>query len=262
MTSYSNPSSSSSRSSSSQQSPSPQLPSPTQLHGKLLVATHNKGKLKEILRIFSVEIPNLQLFTLDDFPGADDVDEVGETFEANALLKARAGFLHSGIPTLADDSGLVIDALGGKPGIHSARYSGGGDLANIEKVLEELRGVPEGQRTARFVTVAAFVDSLDSLDHLDHADHDDHDALGGQSKGAIHSGVLVERGELEGTITGEPRGEGGFGYDPIFTPTGMSSTLAQLSAEEKDEISHRGRALRKIAPRVGLRFAQIQRRVE
>ncbi len=208
-----------------------QTPSPSH-NQSLLVATHNKGKLKEILRIFSVEIPDLRLFTLDDFPGAEEVDEVGETFEENALLKARAGFLHSGIPTLADDSGLAVDALGGKPGIHSARYSGGGDAANIEKVLRELDGVEMAKRTARFVTVVAFIDGDDP--------------------------VITERGELEGVIVDAPRGEGGFGYDPIFAPINSASTLAEISATEKDEISHRGRALRMIAPKVGIRFAQFR----
>lgn len=208
-----------------------QTPSPSH-NQSLLVATHNKGKLKEILRIFSVEIPDLRLFTLDDFPGAEEVDEVGETFEENALLKARAGFLHSGIPTLADDSGLAVDALGGKPGIHSARYSGGGDAANIEKVLRELDGVEIAKRTARFVTVVAFIDGDDP--------------------------VITERGELEGVIVDAPRGEGGFGYDPIFAPINSASTLAEISATEKDEISHRGRALRMIAPKVGIRFAQFR----
>jgi XTP/dITP diphosphohydrolase len=210
---------------------------------ELLVATHNKGKLTEILRIFSLEIPELRLLTLDDFPGAAEVDEVGESFEENALLKARAGFFHSGLPTLADDSGLVIDALDGRPGIRSARYSGAldpaqRDRANIEKVLSELEGVREERRTARFVTVVALV------------------------VGARGDDELIARGELEGVIIAAARGEGGFGYDPIFQPQGSNSTLAEVSAEEKDEISHRGRALRKIAPLVGLRFAQIQRPVE
>ena len=207
----------------------------------LLVATHNKGKLKEILRIFSAEIAGLSLLTLDDFPGAEEVDEVGETFEENALLKARAGFLHSGIPTLADDSGLVIDALGGRPGIHSARYSGGGDAANIEKVLRELEGVPSEKRSARFVTVVAFFDGIGGISGID-----------------VGEGSITERGELEGVIIDAPRGEGGFGYDPIFVPQASALTLAQLSATEKDEISHRGGALRKIAPRVGIRFAQFR----
>lgn len=212
-----------------------QTPSPSDNQSdnhSLLVATHNKGKLKEILRIFSVEIPDLRLFTLDDFPGAEEVDEVGETFEENALLKARAGFLHSGIPTLADDSGLAVDSLGGKPGIHSARYSGGGDAANVEKVLRELDGFAPERRSARFVSVVAFVDGVEP--------------------------AVTERGELEGVIVDAPRGEGGFGYDPIFAPINSASTLAEISAAEKDEISHRGRALRKIAPKVGIRFAQFR----
>ena len=210
---------------------------------KLLVATYNKGKLKEILRIFRSEIPEIELFTLEEFPGAEDVEEVGDTFEANALLKARSGFAHSGIPTLGDDSGLMIDALEGRPGIYSARYSGESDpllkdQANVEKVLDELSGVLEPLRTARFVTVAALVTGPNPQDEL------------------------VVRGELEGMILSAPRGDGGFGYDPIFTPVGMAKTLAELTADEKDEISHRGRALRKMAPLLGLRFAQIQRPVE
>lgn len=227
----------------------------------LLVATTNKGKLKEILRIFSAEIPELTLHTLDEFPEAVEVEESGATFEENALLKARAGFAISGLPTLADDSGLEIDALEGRPGIHSARYSGGGDAANIAKVLEELTGFTPEKRSARFVTVVAFVDgSVDSS------------VQGGDSALEGHlAGEITVRGELEGVIVDAPRGEGGFGYDPIFQITHSSPneahsnnapTLAQLSPQEKDEISHRGRALRKIAPLVGLRFAQIQRPVE
>ncbi|MGA1706627.1 MAG: RdgB/HAM1 family non-canonical purine NTP pyrophosphatase [Candidatus Nanopelagicaceae bacterium] len=210
---------------------------------KLLVATYNKGKLKEILRIFGLEIPELELFTLEDFPGADDVEEVGDTFEANALLKARAGFSHSKIPTLGDDSGLMVDALEGRPGIYSARYSGESDpllkdQANIRKILSEMEAVDQPLRTARFVTVAAFV------------------------AGPTKADEILVRGELEGVIVSTPRGEGGFGYDPIFEPIGMDKTLAELPAHEKDEISHRGRALRKMAPLLGLRFAEIQRPVE
>ena len=200
----------------------------------LLVATQNKGKLKEILRIVGAQIPDLILHTLDEFPDAGDVEESGDTFEENALIKARAGYALSGMPTLADDSGLVIDALGGRPGIHSARYSGQGDAANIEKVLAEMAEIADPLRTARFVTVAAFVAADE----------------------------VLARGEFEGVITRAPRGEGGFGYDPIFQPIGLDQTLAQLTATQKDEMSHRGRALRELAPRVAIRFAEIQRPVE
>lgn len=200
----------------------------------LLVATQNKGKLKEILRIFGAQIPDLTLHTLDEFPDAEDVEESGDTFEENALIKARAGYALSGMPTLADDSGLVIDALGGRPGIHSARYSGEGVAANIEKVLAEMEGIADPLRTARFVTVAAFVAADE----------------------------ILARGEFEGVITRAARGEGGFGYDPIFQPVGIDQTLAQLTAAQKDEMSHRGRALRELAPQVAIRFAQIQRPVE
>ena len=200
----------------------------------LLVATQNKGKLKEILRIFGAQIPDLTLHTLDEFPDAEDVEESGDAFEENALIKARAGYALSGMPTLADDSGLVIDALGGRPGIHSARYSGQGVAANIEKVLAEMEGIADPLRTARFVTVAAFVAADE----------------------------ILARGEFEGVITRAPRGEGGFGYDPIFQPIGLDQTLAQLTAAQKDEMSHRGRALRELAPQVAIRFVQIQRPVE
>lgn len=197
---------------------------------KILVATRNKGKLVELLRIFQEEIPGIELLTLDEFPGAKEVEESGETFEANSLLKAEAAFELSGMPSLADDSGLIVDALGGAPGVHSARYSGSGDIGNIERVLRELRDLgawSEGARTARFVTVATYIDG---------------------------DGTIVMRGELEGVILPAPRGDGGFGYDPIFKPLGSDLSLAEMEADEKDAISHRGRALRLLAPKVGLRF--------
>ena len=197
---------------------------------KILVATRNKGKLVELLRIFQEEIPGIELLTLDEFPGAKEVEESGETFEANSLLKAEAAFELSGLPSLADDSGLIVDALDGAPGVHSARYSGSGDIGNIERVLHELRelgALSEGARTARFVTVATYIDG---------------------------DGTIVMRGELEGVILPAPRGDGGFGYDPIFKPLGSDLSLAEMAAHEKDAISHRGRALRLLAPKVGLRF--------
>lgn len=196
----------------------------------MLVATRNRGKLAELVRIFQVEIPGIELLTLDDYPDSVEVEESGDTFEANSLLKAEAAFTLSGIASLADDSGLVVDALGGAPGVHSARYSGSGDAGNIERVLRELiqkEAMSEGARRARFVTVATYMDA---------------------------EGSIVMRGELEGVILPEPRGEGGFGYDPIFQPLGSHLSLAEMDAEGKDAISHRGRALRLLAPEVGLRF--------
>jgi len=201
-----------------------------QLPKQILVATRNKGKLAELLRIFQEEISGIELLTLDDYPDSAEVDETGDTFEANSLLKAEAAYALSGLASLADDSGLVVDALGGAPGVHSARYSGKGDAGNIERVLRELReleAVSEVARTARFVTVATYIDG---------------------------DGTIVMRGELEGVILPAPRGEGGFGYDPIFQPLGSHLSLAEMEAEEKDAISHRGRALRLLAPEVGLRF--------
>lgn len=184
----------------------------------------------ELLRIFQDEIPGVELLTLDDFPDSQEVEESGETFEANSLLKAEAAFALSGLASLADDSGLVIDALGGAPGVHSARYSGQGVVGNIERVLRELDemgALSESARTARFVTVATYIDG---------------------------EGTIVMRGELEGVILLVPRGEGGFGYDPIFQPLGSEHSLAEMNPEEKDAISHRGRALRLLAPKVGLRL--------
>lgn len=195
---------------------------------QILVATRNPGKLTELLRIFAPVIPSVELLTLADFPDAPDVEETGDTFEANALLKARAAFEISGLPSLADDSGLVVDALGGAPGVKSARYSGEGTQGNIAKVLAELSGIDLEKRSARFVSVVALVTD--------------------------EGEPLLARGELEGVILFEPKGERGFGYDPIFKPLESERTLAEMDPEEKDAISHRGRALREMAPLLGLRL--------
>lgn len=185
---------------------------------KLLVATKNRGKLEEFRRIF--EGLGLELASADEL-GLPDVEETGETFEANALLKARAYAEASGLMSLADDSGLEVDALGGAPGVYSARYAGeGGSEANVRKLLGALDPVPDAERTARFRCVLALVDP---------------------SGPAGHDPLLAE-GTCEGHIAHAPRGRGGFGYDPVFVPQGMSLTMAEISDAEKDRISHRGRA--------------------
>ena len=194
---------------------------------KLLLATRNKGKIEEFRRILEdIAAGQIELVGLDQFPNLHDVDETGSTFEENALLKAREMCEASGIPAIADDSGLCVDYLNGDPGIFSARWAGshGDDKANTAKVLASLADVPDEKRGAHFICVAAL-------------------AL---PDGRTH----VEEGKFEGWILREPIGDQGFGYDPIFRPDGYAISSAQMSAEEKDAISHRGKSLRAIAPHV------------
>lgn len=175
---------------------------------KILLATSNPGKLREVKNI----LPEFDFMLVAEV-GVTLPEETGTTFEENAMLKSEAGFAQSGIPTLAEDSGLVVDALDGRPGIFSARYAGN-DEANIQKVLSEMKDI--SNRSARFVCVASFTDE---------------------------SGTHTFKGELEGSLAHEKKGTGGFGYDPIFLFDGAHTT-AELTAEEKDKISHRGKALR------------------
>ncbi|NUT46657.1 MAG: RdgB/HAM1 family non-canonical purine NTP pyrophosphatase [Saccharothrix sp.] len=192
---------------------------------KLLLASRNKKKLGELRRILLAEgVGGVEVLGLDDVEPFPEAPETDPTFEGNALAKARDAFNATGLPSVADDSGIAIDALNGMPGVLSARWSGrhGDDLANLELVLGQLRDVPDERRGAAFVCTAAFV------------------------AGPEHE--VVVRGEWRGTITREPRGENGFGYDPIFRPEDHDVTSAELSPEEKDALSHRGRALRLLLP--------------
>lgn len=194
---------------------------------KLLLATRNQGKIVEFRRILDALAPGeIELVGLDQFPDLHDVDETGLTFEENALLKAREMSEATGLPAIADDSGLCVDALNGDPGIFSARWAGthGNDRANLEKVLDQMREVADEKRTAYFICVAALY-------------------LPG---GVSH----CEEGRFYGSILKSPVGENGFGYDPIFQPDGLAISSAQMSSEEKDAVSHRGKALRAIAPHV------------
>ena len=194
---------------------------------KLLLATRNKGKIEEFRRILDAIAPQeIELLGLEDFPNAHEVEETGSTFEENALLKAQQMCTATGVAAIADDSGLCVDYLNGAPGIFSARWAGehGNDEANTAKVLEELSQVPSGARGARFTCAAAL---------------------------ALPTGqTVIQTAHFEGDILFSPKGENGFGYDPIFQPLGYSVSSAQLSAHEKDAISHRGKALRAIAPDV------------
>ena len=198
---------------------------------KLVLATQNNGKIKEFERLLAEFVSDVQVLGLRDFPDMPDVAETGESFIENSLLKARGICEFTQLPTLADDSGLCIDYLNGDPGIYSARWSGvhGDDAANISKVLLQLEGVPQSERSAQFVCEVALVFPV----------------------GHLHQGrELIESGKLSGFITLSPRGTAGFGYDPIFQPVGTELTLGEFAHGEKDKISHRGIAMRAIAPRI------------
>jgi XTP/dITP diphosphohydrolase len=186
---------------------------------RIAIASRNTHKLREIGRICA-DWP-VEWLTVDNHEGPwPDVEETGSTYLENALLKARAGAAALGEPALADDSGIEVDALGGRPGPRSARFAGedATDQQNLDELIRALKGIPGSGRTARYrcLAVLAFPDGRE----------------------------LHAEGTCEGTLVGKPRGTQGFGYDPIFVPEGRGETMAQMTDEEKDRISHRGRALR------------------
>ena len=194
------------------------------MNQKFVLATRNKHKAEELQRILRDQNLAVDILTLDEFPEAPEVIETESTFEGNALLKATAISAHTGLPAIADDSGLCVNALNGMPGVLSARWSGANeniDQENLKLVLKQISDVQPVRRGAQFVCKAVIVFP--------------------DGKELIASGVV------EGEILYEPRGTNGFGYDPIFKPTGSDKTTAEMSAEEKDEISHRGKALRDLA---------------
>jgi XTP/dITP diphosphohydrolase len=188
---------------------------------EIVLATRNKKKIEEIRRIFA-GLP-ITIRSLADFPECPETVEDRDTFEGNATKKAVEICRCTGRVALADDSGLAVDALDGAPGVYSARYAGEGanDVRNNEKLLFELRTVPPEKRTARFICCMA-------LAYPDGA-------------------VMTFFGEARGTITLEPKGKTGFGYDPVFLPEGFNRTFAEMTGEEKDRLSHRGKALEKLA---------------
>lgn len=191
---------------------------------RLVLATRNAHKLGELQAILSSAGVDVELVALPD--DAPDVVEDGLTFAANAVKKARSAALATGLPSVADDSGLCVDALGGMPGVFSARWAGshGDDAANLRLVLDQVADVADAHRGASFVCAAALV---------------------------LPSGEeRVVEGRLTGVLVREPRGSGGFGYDPAFLPDGHGRTTAEMSAEEKNAISHRGNAFRELAPAI------------
>lgn len=191
---------------------------------RILVATRSSHKLGELRQL--LHLPGVELVDLDDLGIPGDPVEDGATFADNALIKARWGTERSGLPTLADDSGIEVDALGGRPGVRSARYAGEGatDEQNLREMIRAIRGIPGGGRTARYRCLAVL----------------------SSPEGAL----TWAEGTCEGTLEISPRGSGGFGYDPIFVPAGWDETMAELTAEQKDRISHRGRAFRALRDRL------------
>src|SRR5690606_33826603 len=193
---------------------------------RVLLASRNAKKLNELRRILDeAGVAGIEIVGLDDVPEYPEAPETGATFEENALAKARDGAQATGLPCIADDSGIAVDALNGMPGVLSARWSGrhGDDAANNALLLAQLSDVPDERRGAAFVSACALV-------------------------GPGLPGEVVEEGRWPGRVLREPRGEGGFGYDPLFPPEGSDRAAAELSPQEKDADSHRGRALRALVP--------------
>jgi len=192
---------------------------------RILLATRNTKKLVELRRILDEALGSgaIELVGLGDLPDYPEAPETGLTFAENALLKAREAVRYTGLPSVADDSGIAVDALNGMPGVFSARWSGkhGDDLANLRLLLAQVGDVPDERLGAAFVCAAALV-RPDGQEHVVH-------------------------GEMRGRLVREPRGEGGFGYDPIFVADGYDRTNSELAPAEKDAISHRGKAFRALA---------------
>ena len=191
---------------------------------RIVLATRNAKKLAELDRLLSSAGLDVQILGSDAFKDLPEIDETGQTFAENALIKAREVCQHTSLPAIADDSGLCVDALDGSPGVFSARWAGesANDENNLDLVLDQIVHVPDGQRGAYFACAAALV-MPDGREFL-------------------------VSGQVNGQLLRQRSGTGGFGYDPIFVPDGYSVTTAQMSAQEKDAISHRGQAMRELVP--------------
>ncbi len=188
---------------------------------KIIAATKNKNKLRE----FGEILKGFEIISQEEAGVDIDVEETGTTFEENSMLKAKAIFEATGTAAIADDSGLCVDALGGEPGVYSARYGGEGydDRGRVELLLKNMKDIPDEKRTARFVCAITMVGN---------------------------DGVITARGECEGKIDYSPKGENGFGYDPVFFVEQFGKTMAEISPEEKNLISHRGKALKIFAEKL------------
>ncbi len=202
-----------------------------ELPDKIVMASGNAGKLREIARILAGF--DITVISQADFAVSDAI-ESGDTFSANAIIKARHAATATGLPAIADDSGLVVDALGGKPGVHSARYSGPGasDESNIDKLLQELRDVDDADRGAAFHCVACYVAQDDSE-------------------------PVIAQGEWRGVILRERRGSGGFGYDPVFFDQEHGLSAAEMSSDQKNQRSHRGKALAGLIQQLARQARQV-----
>ena len=183
---------------------------------KIVIATHNKDKFKELY--FGLKSLNVELLSLDDFPGIGEIIEDGDTLEANALIKARTVYKLTSLPTISDDTGLSVDALNGAPGVYSARYAGENCsyLDNVNKMLSEMKNISENKRGANFSTVMAYVDGKMEL---------------------------IAEGIVKGVITNKIKGIGGFGYDSIFYVHNKGKTFSEMTIEEKNSVSHRSKAI-------------------
>lgn len=188
---------------------------------KIIAATKNKNKLRE----FGEILKDFEIVSQEEAGIDIDVEETGTTFEENSMLKAKAIFRATGIAAIADDSGLCVDALGGEPGVYSARYGGEGldDSGRVQLLLKNMKDVPDDRRSARFVCAITLIDK---------------------------DGVITARGECEGSIAHTPQGENGFGYDPVFYVEQFGKTMAQITPEQKNAISHRGKALNVFAEKI------------
>ena len=196
---------------------------------KLLVATTNPGKMAEITTVLA-ELP-IQVAGLAEFRPVAPPEETGVTFAENALLKARFYHNATGLPVISEDSGLEVEALDGRPGVRSARYAGASDWDRIEKLLNEMQGLPPEKRGGRFVCAAAIV---------------------------WRGGEIVFHGDVRGRILAEPKGHNGFGYDPVFYHEGLGRTLAEMTPDQKSSISHRGIALRQLAAWIRLNEFELK----
>jgi len=191
---------------------------------KIVIATHNKHKAEEIKAVLAQL--SVTIMTLDDFPHIGEIPETGSSLEENARIKALAVFKETGLPTIADDTGLEVEALKGVPGVFSARYAGENATYsdNVNKLLIEMDGIPAEERKAQFRTVIAYIFDGDTI---------------------------ISEGKIEGYISNTPSGENGFGYDPVFWVPALKRTFAELSDDEKNDISHRGQALENLRKLLG-----------